>query len=796
MMMEQDLPAACAVPTAASATDRETPAVAACGLHSSLHLMRFQLVETAEDPVQWANRARRQWGGSTPTVALRVMLGTHVVGVTPPQAIDFGPIAGSSPAPSGGAKASHSTGGTFVGIDWSHMGRAVGPNGSAGGVCFDLPGLCPTNAVLTLEVLNFATVPPTLSGICVIHAAALSTQSLAQPGPFSARKPTIVQKFAVHCHPNASTSQREKDATTHALLVVDLRITSVAALALHHSMHGPQVTTPSTQVSRAGSFCSGMDEARPDDLRHAAAATSLLVSNNSSLSFNPLLPEGSSAAALPPPLHGQALSPLDFNFGSVRLSTTSLFFPTTFLTPCGSYVVSNIVCAMNNTEDSIISLRVVVSERNGGGVATPPDAPGRNRNSPPPQPTASMCKGLLIVHPREAVALRPQQRAFFSITWGVGKPPVSSQSLQHNVSVQLEVQRGTPHDASIAPIALELNCCQPSPDEMHKPFHYWVNTTMVSNRPLHEEHELPYVRSVLPVFLLLHKAATEPLARGGKATSTGGGDASTGDEMLFVKDKDRGGLVMVRGGGHASTPGSSFAAPAAMSFAASSDGSEPTLSSSSAGDIQTNLRPLQPWEILIRSRPPKVDVTTTSMRFIIHMGQLRGLPMVVSSSISLGGTIGAAGSAPQPTSPRGDDQVDMHAAAQGSTTQGSAPAFRVSITPMQPGWSVTRPETTPAYQAQSGALNWVGDTLEVLKQPTASVTQCLRLDLYEVNLADDDAIPIGCALISLPAAPFMPQVMRLPVAFYVYDSYSLYDKLSTTSLVFRDVAMEVVRVAA
>jgi hypothetical protein len=777
-------------------------------LQCTLHLQRFQFIETAEDPVQWANRVRRQWGGSMPTLSLRVTLGTRIIGLTPPQAIDFGGIKGAGGTSSHGGvggngsfqpnasgsgpqwgqtrEATTASSSTFVGINWSSM---------SGGVSFDLPGLAPNNAMLTLEVLNFATVPPTLSGICVIHAAVLSTLATSKPGPFSSRRPTLSQRFAVHCFPNANATTRDKDTTTHAVLMTEVRITSLAAAALMSG--GGNSGPPSRAISRTNSF-SGI----ADDALNGAVSNSS-IAGASCVGMDPRAGSVSNASLAGP---SHSLSALDFNFGAVRLSTTSLYFPNTFLTTCGSFVVSNILCVMNNTERSIISLRIVVSERNGGCMAALASSEVSTRNrgrsvSPSTQSASAAvvttpCKDLLLVHPRDAVTLRPQQRAFFSITWGVGKSPISSQSLQHNVAVQLHMQRSADEPA-IPPIDLELHCAQPQPDEMHKPFHYWVNTTMVSNRALHEDMELPYVRSVLPVFLLLQKMEASSSSGIGGTRAAGGSsdgsplggssivgasDSQQGDETLCIRDKDKGGFVMVRGGGHAkTTPGSSFALGSSTA-ASSVPSTEPFASGG---------RPLQPWEVKLRSRPPKVDISSTAVRCVLHMGQLRGLPMVVNSSGSYLGTTSSGGSgssaAPPPSSPRFEDTATDFSSVG---SQGSAPAFRVSVAPLQSGWSVTRAETTPAYQAQSGALNWVGDYLEVIKQPGANTVQCLRLDLYEVNLADDDAIPIGSALVSLPSTPTVSDVMRLPVAFYVYDSYSMYDKLSSTSLLFRDVAVE------
>jgi hypothetical protein len=86
------------------------------------------------------------------------------------------------------------------------------------------------------------------------------------------------------------------------------------------------------------------------------------------------------------------------------------------------------------------------------------------------------------------------------------------------------------------------------------------------------------------------------------------------------------------------------------------------------------------------------------------------------------------------------------------------------------------------------ALKQVGDYLEVIKQPGANTVQCLWLDLYDGNLADDGVIPIGSALVSLRSTP--TGSIQTSTRVTTTSGPPLYDKLSSTSLLFRDVAVE------
>ena len=125
---------------------------------------------------------------------------------------------------------------------------------------------------------------------------------------------------------------------------------------------------------------------------------------------------------------------------------------------------------------------------------------------------------------------------------------------------------------------------------------------------------------------------------------------------------------------------------------------------------------------------------------------------------------------------------------------GESPAYRVSVTPLSKDWKVLRGETEPAYQSMSGSLHWQGE-LHVQKDPEASPVQCLRLNLSEINRRDEnDETVIGAAIVSLSDFRCIKQIFPLCIAFFVYDSCSLYDHLSSSALLMKDASIRFVDV--
>jgi hypothetical protein len=237
------------------------------------------------------------------------------------------------------------------------------------------------------------------------------------------------------------------------------------------------------------------------------AVLDLEVRTTSSLTLADELQGGPAGPAHRP--SGTAMSPLEYSFGCLRLSSLDLYFPSFLIDSSkeGEYIVSNVICAYNNTEDEYLTLSFVqrgLSPITGGG---------------------------LVVHPAEAVVVRPQQRAYFSVTWNVSSPqPVQTPELE--LSVVGGPHQGT-QDGLTAPVVFRVHFSAPRPDDLDSPFQFWINTTCLTNRTMSHSSELPYIKSVLPIFFLIEKAAT--------------GTQGT-DDAILVRNIDNGASVMVAGG--------------------------------------------------------------------------------------------------------------------------------------------------------------------------------------------------------------------------------------------------------
>ena len=201
----------------------------------------------------------------------------------------------------------------------------------------------------------------------------------------------------------------------------------------------------------------------------------------------------------PPPC-----TPLDFLFGAVRTSCTDIYFPSIICTQGdgdttrgaggmssptaakadpegggGMHVVSNVVCVANATDRRRIAICV---ERRSA--------------------TSTVNAMNLKVLPSDLVFLSPGQKAYMSFTWDpfASSKATSSAHIGRTPSIELDVtdvETGDPFPS--APLVVHFG--PPQGDGLLRPYHYWVNAAVMTNHPL-PPFELPFVRSVLPVFLI------------------------------------------------------------------------------------------------------------------------------------------------------------------------------------------------------------------------------------------------------------------------------------------------------
>jgi hypothetical protein len=215
---------------------------------------------------------------------------------------------------------------------------------------------------------------------------------------------------------------------------------------------------------------------------------------------------------------------LEYECGPLRLSTLDLYFPA-FAQITDGITVSNVICACNT---SLVSLWVNV-QVNGVGHYT--------------------------VTPVGGLVLRPGQRAYFAVTYVKRQPqPMSPRDPNAPQAVVLPSASGGTDTVEIYCVEVDTSEAHPptiltvhddaprSAEQLCRPFHYWLNGSCLTNRPLPME-EAVYVRSVLPVFSAEANAqdamddSTEASVAQPTLVST---LARGGDNAALVRDRDSG----------------------------------------------------------------------------------------------------------------------------------------------------------------------------------------------------------------------------------------------------------------
>ncbi|CAC9488566.1 conserved hypothetical protein [Leishmania infantum JPCM5] len=416
-------------------------------------------------------------------------------------------------------------------------------------------------------------------------------------------------------------------------------------------------------------------------------------------------------------------TPLEYNYGTVRVSTVDFYYPSFFLTGTGEYIVSNVLCAMNMTEFSSLAMQLVPLHSAASYIAT---------------------------EPSQVITVRPQQRVYFSATWNL-----TNRACMKTLEMQLRVNGS---QKPSAPVLIKVHNQVPQTSgNTDLPFHYWVNTTCITNRQMLPSQELPLIHAVLPVYRFISRSAPINQTEG----------------MIVAFDKDKGEHVLVRANGVPVTMGklygtghhqqrqspqrlslqkagisaSALSRVESMDLNAVSDLTSPFGFDTNASFVVRDSRVRNPFP----SRGPLLNLSQKTCLCTIALGLIRGFPMVYEA------------------------------------TTGLSPSFQVSVTLLdQRGWQIVHGETLPSYHSASGSLRWA-EQLVLRKWPGATSQQFVRLNLTEVRPRDGDETPIGAGLISLPSMQRLYTQNPLSVAFYVYETYSLYDQLNSSSLLMKDV---------
>lgn len=431
--------------------------------------------------------------------------------------------------------------------------------------------------------------------------------------------------------------------------------------------------------------------------------------------------------------------PLEYNYGSVRVSTVDFYYLPFLLNGSGQYVVSNVMCAMNMTESSSLAMQLVPLKE---------------------------AANYLLPNPSKVITVRPQQRVYFSASY-----VISQKACMRPMELQLTVNGSQPPSA---PIIIKAHVGTPQPTATDIAYHYWVNTTCITNRQMMPSQELPLIRAILPVYRfiangpinqtegmivafdkdkgeqVLVSASGVPVAMSSSASYGGGGGVGGG--VGGAGGYGSGGFNAARGfGGDLGFLAGGGGALDGMNLTAGNLGDLLggfTLDANASFVVQDSSRG---HRNLLPSRGPLLNLSQKTCLCTIVLGTIRGFPMVFE------------------------------------TATGISPSFQVSITLLdQQGWQIVKGETLPSYQSASGSLRWT-EQLILRKWPGAKATQFMRLNLTEVRPHDSDETPIGAGLISLSSMLRTYALNPMSVAFYVYETYSLYDQLNSPSLLMRDV---------
>ncbi|KEG12028.1 hypothetical protein DQ04_02061050 [Trypanosoma grayi] len=159
--------------------------------------------------------------------------------------------------------------------------------------------------------------------------------------------------------------------------------------------------------------------------------------------------------------------PTSIHCDVVDVSTTQFLFPTCFLTGTGAFVVSNVLCVKNITTD-MVSVQLAVTGN-------------------------SSC---VRVQPPGKVVLKEGEKAYFVATWDVFKKFAAS--TKEGVPIEMHVMLVAGGE-ELRPVAIQMFGETPRASATNAAFHYWVNTTMITNRPCAAE-ELTLLKTMLPVF--------------------------------------------------------------------------------------------------------------------------------------------------------------------------------------------------------------------------------------------------------------------------------------------------------
>lgn len=777
---------------------------------------RFTLVNTAEDMHQWASRAKHQWGGgedeSGDGVAIQVSSHSVVRGSVPIKKLQFSAawsgvtwgqdkgipiplqddsllivevITTLSPAwGSSSAESSRPPRQRVLAMSLVNAQSILEEERQWGKFCVHF---LPHQYAADVLVVHAAAEITVVAGSCVEEEMSQKANHLSRkvPSPFYLDPSSAMQKRTNHEDTpedkNTEVSSSSSTLLPEACESQSSRMTDTKEplVAIPSSECSDEKETPSKAVNSAN------DKRKRTQRSRQTPAFMVFAFNSSSA--------GSRWGG------DVGFTTLEYNYGCVRVSTVDFFFPSFFLSGCGQYIVTNVLCAMNMTESSALAMQLV--------------------------PLKDAC-AYLQTSPSSVITVRPQERAFFTATWRLKKKKYFGAS-----KLGLELLVYGSHKPT-ARILLQVHHTAPHNLPNDVPFMYWANHTCFYNRQMMSMDELSILKDVLPVYQIV-SSATKKAARSrkGSGVSRSRGDGN-GARLQYGRQP-----LLPPPPSSTHVLGSSSVPPPLLSSSAS------LLSSSALGpysvyskDSSAVIYPTSPLPPPLHSIEKSLQggerfgmfddeecLIDTNASFVlsktlnevvldldVERSKLAGGAHHVGHTEEKGGAAETMGGSEPHAEPfsrhrrlfyRGpllsiQQRTCRCAITLGpirgfpflESASGQPHAFRIAITLLDKvGWKVLVGETKPSYPTASGSLQW-NETLYLQKWPCAIASQFCRLHLSEVRSTDGDETPIGAGLISLGDFNKIHEFVPLCVALSVYDTYSQYDQMISPSLLMKDIS--------
>lgn len=485
----------------------------------TFHVVKLQLVDRAPGDEAWNASFRANWAAPTNKVSCRLVRSVSgVAAIQQNHAVDAAANSASGAAAAAAANfsASSSVAGSSPPHAISQREKMTGTTSSQMLATTPPLSVDPKTFSAGMSFSTYSSSSSSASAAASVSSGSTNDSLLAVPGveELLSASPVILMEICRHSAKNACMVECR---TTFNLVAMSGTIGDVGnsgATASSSSPNSPlqsggsrtiiehALMAPAQQITDSTIFVvATVALTKFSGIVHPNATAMPSQQQQHNLSR----PPESILLAPPPPPAPMALDVLS---GSVRVSSTDLFVPSllfSFPDP-SAHLVSNVLVVGNATESSQLCVKIL-----------------------------SNCS-LVRSFPAAGTVIGPRQRAFFSVTFSgwnstnssgtQGGNSAASSSAASSVAVAQKVT-GLTALAQLSHAKIELSVHDVGTGEAHhsvplrlhlrkadqgQPFgannssasyHFWINNVCVSNRSVSNSgKDLPYVKSVLPVFLM------------------------------------------------------------------------------------------------------------------------------------------------------------------------------------------------------------------------------------------------------------------------------------------------------